>query len=175
MIINKKFLATVGLLSVVIFMAMAPAPKEEEHKFTNLKVLPKNITGKQLDAVMDDWAHSLNVRCGFCHARNEETKKMDFASDAKPEKDMARHMYKMMNNINKKYFEAKKDSLGMMMTTGVNCYSCHRGVANPEVVAAPAPPRRNGPGGPPPGPGTPPTGGQGAPPSGNTPPAPPQK
>ncbi|AMR33212.1 hypothetical protein A0256_18205 [Mucilaginibacter sp. PAMC 26640] len=157
---------------------MTPARQEEEHKFTNLKVLPKNITDRQLDAVMDEWAHSLNVRCNFCHARNETTNKMDFASDAKPEKDMARHMYKMMNDINKKYFEAKKDSLGMMMTTGINCYSCHRGVSHPEVVAAPAPPRRGGPGqgpgGPPPGgmggPGTPPPAGQGT-----TPPAPPQK
>lgn len=174
MTINKKLIATLGLLSVVITMAMTPAPKEEEHKFTNLKVLPKKITDKQLDEVMDEWAHALGVRCNFCHERNQTTNKMDFASDAKPEKDMARHMYKMMNDLNKKYFGAKKDSLGMMITSGVNCYSCHRGVSHPEVVAAPAPPHRNGPGGPPaPGtgaPGTPPAGGQGS----TTPPVPPQ-
>nr|WP_294949790.1 c-type cytochrome [uncultured Mucilaginibacter sp.] len=167
MTINKKLFATAALLSIVAFMAMSPAPQpEEEHKFTNLKVLPKHITDKQLDAVMDEWAHSLNVRCNFCHARNETTNKMDFASDAKPEKEEARHMYKMMNDINKKYFEAKKDSLGMMMKTGVNCYSCHRGNSHPEVVAPPAPQRR-GPGGPPPG------GQGGTPPAGS--PAPPQK
>jgi hypothetical protein len=178
MTINKKLFATAALLSLVAFMAMSPAPKqEEEHKFQNLKVLPKNITDKQLDAVMDEWAHSLGVRCNFCHVRNETTNKMDFPNDAKPEKDMARHMYKMMNDINKKYFEAKKDSLGMMMKTGVNCYSCHRGVSHPEVVAPPSPQRR-GPGGPPPGPGGPPPGAPGAtPPAGSPPPppAPPQK
>jgi hypothetical protein len=167
MIINKKLLASVTLLSVVVFMAMSPAPQPEEHKFKNLKVLPKHITDKQLDAVMDEWAHSLNVQCNFCHVRDEQAHKMDFASDAKPEKDMARHMYKMMNDINKKYFEAKKDSLGMMTQTGINCYSCHRGVSHPEVVAPPAPQRR-GPGGPPPGPGGPPPGGPGAqPPAGS--------
>lgn len=172
MTINKKLLAILSLLCVVGFMAMSP-PAEEEHKFTNLKVLPKKITDKQLDAVMDEWAHSLNVRCNFCHVRNNETNKMDFANDAKPEKEMARHMYKMMGDINKKYFGAKKDSLGMVIQTGVNCYTCHRGVAHPEVVNAPAPPRRGGQGGPPPGgqAGPPPAGGQGgtppqAPPTG---------
>ena len=158
--INKKLLATLGLLTIVVFMAMSP-PQEKKHEFTNIKVLPKHITDRQLDHVMDEWAHSLGVRCNFCHARNEETKKMDFASDAKPEKEMARHMYKMMNSINKKYFEAKKDSTGMMMTSGINCYSCHRGVSHPEVVMAPNPrrgpgPGQGGPGGPPPGQGGPP-------------------
>jgi hypothetical protein len=178
MTINRKLFAIAAILSVVTFMAMSPAPKDDEHKFENIKVLPKKITGEQLHAVMDEWSQSLGVRCNFCHARNETTNKMDFASDAKPEKDMARHMYKMMNDINKKYFEAKKDSLGFMTQTGINCNSCHRGISHPEVVK---PMRRGpGPGGPPPGsmsgPGGPPPAG-GTPPAGSPPPspAPPQK
>jgi hypothetical protein len=169
MTINKKLFATIGLLAIVVFMAMTP-PQEEEHKYKNLKVLPKNITDKQMHEVMEEWEHALGAGCSFCHVRNEETKKMDFAADGKPEKDMARHMYKMMNDINKKYFEAKKDSTGMMMTTGVNCNSCHHGVSHPEVVQASA--GRKGPGGPPPGGGP-----GGLPPAGGTPPpaAPPQK
>lgn len=170
MTINKKLFTIASLLSVVAFMAMSPAPPPEEHKFENLKVLPKHITGEQLHEVMDGWNVALGVRCNFCHVRNEETKKMEFANDAKPEKNMARHMYKMMNGINKKYFEAKKDSLGMMAQTGINCNTCHRGTSHPEIVK---PPKR----GPGPGPGMPPPGGQGAPPAGNPPPppAPPQK
>jgi hypothetical protein len=80
---------------------------------------------------------------------------MDFASDAKPEKETARYMYKMTAKINKKFFKAEKDSLGMVMSTGVNCNTCHRGTAHPEVKI---PEREHkGPGGPPPGaPGTPP-------------------
>ncbi|MBK0378968.1 c-type cytochrome [Mucilaginibacter segetis] len=133
--INKKLLATLSLLSIVIFMAMSPPQAEE--KFKNLKVLPKNISHDDLHRVMDEWEHSLGVHCSFCHARNEETKKMDFASDAKPEKEMARHMYKMMTMLNKKYFKAQKDSIGMYTETGVNCYTCHRGDAHPEVVSPP--------------------------------------
>jgi nitrate/TMAO reductase-like tetraheme cytochrome c subunit len=160
--INKKLLATFGLLSVVAFMAMSPAKQEEKEKpkFTNLKVLPKNISDKQLHNIMDEWAHALGARCSFCHVRNEETKKMDFASDAKPEKEMARHMFKMVAMLNKKYFEAKKDSTGMIMETGVNCNTCHKGVSHPEIDKASE--QKNGPR---PGSvqGGPPSAGQGTP------------
>jgi hypothetical protein len=147
MLINKKIWVTLGLASVVTIVALTSmAPDKEE--FKNLKVLPKHITDKQLDNVMDEWAHSLGVHCNFCHVRNEAEKKMDFVSDAKPEKEMARKMYKMMNKINQKYFEAKKDSLGMVLNSGVNCYTCHRGESHPEVKV---PEGRKGPAGPPPG------------------------
>lgn len=155
--INKKILATFGLLSVVAVIAMAPAKQQEKEqpKFTNLKVLPKRISGERLHETMDEWSKSLGVRCGFCHARNEDTKKMDFASDAKPEKQMARHMFKMTAMLNKKYFEAKKDSIGMVMATGVNCNTCHRGTTHPELVKVGGErgprPGQGGPGGPPPG------------------------
>lgn len=147
--VNKKLLVTLGLLSIVVFGAMTNI-KPQDEGFKNLKVLPKNISGENLHKVMEDWEHSLGVHCNFCHARNEETKKMDWASDAKPEKAMARDMYKMMNKINQKYFHAKKDSLGMIMQSGVNCNTCHRGTAHPEVMV----PDGKGPGGqpgPPPG------------------------
>jgi photosynthetic reaction center cytochrome c subunit len=154
MLINKKIIATLGLSSVITFVAltsMAPA----DPVFKNLKVLPKDLTMKQLDGVMDEWAHSLGVRCNFCHTFDAAAKKMDFASDAKPEKEMAREMFGMMNKINKKYFKAKKDSLGMMMHSGINCYTCHRGNSHPEVTL----PQREmrGPGNPvpPANPGTP--------------------
>ena len=67
--------------------------------------------------------------------RNEETKKMDWALDGKPEKEMARKMYKMTADLNKKYFDAGKDSTGMVMQVGVNCNMCHNGNAHPELKA----------------------------------------
>ncbi|MEZ2334519.1 c-type cytochrome [Mucilaginibacter sp. RCC_168] len=146
---NRKIIATLGLLSVVVLGAMTSmTPKKpQDDGFKNLKVLPKNITGDNLHKVMEEWEHSLGVHCNFCHVRNDETKKMDWASDAKPEKEMARDMFKMMNKINQKYFHAKKDSLGMVMQSGVNCNTCHRGTAHPEVVI----PAGGAPGGMPPG------------------------
>lgn len=167
--ITKMLAIVLGLSSVVTIVAFTSMVPQEEG-FKNLKVLPKNIAPGKLDHLMDEWSASLGVRCNFCHVRDEVAKHMDFANDAKPEKGMAREMYKMMNKINKEYFEAKKDSLGMMMTTGVNCNSCHRGVAHPEVKL---PEMHKGPGGPPPGlPGTGTPPGMITPPSGlGTPPS----
>lgn len=164
MMINKKIAIAAGLFGAVALSIAASMPQErQEPKLVNLKVFPKNIPYKVLDHTMDVWAASLGVHCNFCHARNEQTNKMDFASDAKPEKNMAREMYKMAAKINKKFFKAQKDSLGMVMESSVNCYTCHNGTAHPE---AKIPERRRGPGGPPPGtnpgppPGNPPSGGQ---------------
>lgn len=120
-----------GLTSLIIFGALASMPPEPE-KAKNLKVLPKNLTHKQLDHIMDQWKAALGVKCNFCHVRNTETNKMDFANDAKPEKLMAREMYKMMGKINKKYFKAGKDSLGMVIETGISCITCHNGMEHPE-------------------------------------------
>lgn len=163
--LNKKLLAVIGLSSGVLFMAMSPATKKaDEPKFKNLKVLPKNITGEEMHKTMEEWEHALGARCSFCHERNEQTKKMDFASDAKPEKQMAREMYKMTQAINKKYFHSKKDSTGMVVESNVNCYSCHRGVSHPEIIRASELPRAQRPEGqapagtPPPPPPTPPAG-----------------
>ncbi len=160
MLINRKIIATLALSSVVTLVALTSMAPNDPPQFKNLKVLPKKITFKQLGGIMDEWAHSLGVHCTFCHVRDSIAKKMDFASDAKPEKEMARSMFKMMNKINEKYFEAKKDSLGMVTHSGINCYTCHRGTSHPEVTLPVV--QRMGPGTPTmPGPGVivaPPTG-----------------
>jgi len=152
-------MATAALLSGVVLLASMSSSQQqqEEKEFKNIKVLPKHLTERQLDAVMNQWSRSLGVRCNFCHAQ-------DKASDEKPEKLMARKMYEMTAKINSKYFDAKKDSLGMMMQKEVSCYSCHRGASHPEVKLPPPPPRgQGGPG----GQGGRGPGGQGSAPNGN--------
>ncbi len=156
-----------GLCSIVTIVALTSMAPDDPG-FKNVKVLPKTLTDQQLHQVMREWAVSLGVRCDFCHAADPAGKGLDFASDAKPEKEMARHMFKMMSKINAKYFKAEKDSLGMMAKTGINCYTCHRGSSHPEVKL---PEMRRGPA---PAPGVPPPGGT---PPGSTPPdgAPPKQ
>jgi len=157
MMISKKLTITAGLFGAMALgiAASIPQPQEKEPpKLVNLKVFPKNIPFRVLDHTMDEWSASLGVHCNFCHVRNEQTKKMDFASDAKPEKETARHMFQMTSKINKKFFKAEKDSLGMVMQSSVNCNTCHHGTAHPEIKI---PERPHGPGGPPPaGAGSPP-------------------
>ena len=115
---RKTIVVSVLLISMVAICVAFSAPPERKYK--NLKILSKNISEKELDSVMHTFTRGLGVRCDFCHVPTAD-RKMDFASDAKPEKESARYMYKMMAKINKKYFKAEKDSLGMVMTTGVNC------------------------------------------------------
>ena len=110
-----------------------PPPPQGPPHYQNLKVLSKKLTHQQLGKVMEMWATSLGVHCNFCHEHNDQTNKMDFASDAKPEKEMARHMFQMTSKINKKFFKAEKDSLGMVIESAVNCNTCHRGNSHPEL------------------------------------------
>jgi len=162
--LKRKLLVPLSLLAAISISVAATLPQQEREppKLVNLKVFPKNIPYRVLDHTMDEWSASLGVRCNFCHVRDAATGKMDFPNDAKPEKTAARHMYLMMSKINKKYFDAKKDSLGMVITAGINCYTCHRGDSHPEVKV---PEEHHGPGGPPPGGmppgGAPPAGGKG--------------
>ncbi len=118
---------------------------KEDPLYKNLKVLPKNINKEQLDSVMHHFTASLNVKCNYCHVRNEETKKMDFASDDNKHKLVARDMIKMMHKINDKYFDvtgSKKDRLNTQLM--VTCYTCHHGATDP-VTKAPKPePRPQG-------------------------------
>lgn len=147
---NKKLLIPIVLISGAITLAsmtmINQQPQQQERvdpPVTNLKVLPKKLTFRQVDHIMDNWSAALGVRCNFCHEPNVNGKGMNFASDAKPEKQMAREMYLMSAKLNKKYFKDTKDSLGVAKLGSVNCYTCHRGVAHLE--AATWPERKHGP------------------------------
>lgn len=90
------------IASVIIFQAFTTL---YEPPFKNLQILPKDISGHDLDSVMHHFTAALGVKCNFCHVRNEEAKQMDFASDDKPEKKIARKMMLMAIDINKNYFK----------------------------------------------------------------------
>jgi len=154
---NKRIItAVVLILSVVALASMTaiqqqpqvPQQQRVDPKLVNIKVL-KKMTYRQVDHLMDEWQSALGVRCNFCHANDPTTNKINYSLDTKPEKQMARDMYQMAAKINSKYFKAKKDTLGAVMESSVNCYSCHHGVSHPEISLMenrPRPPR-NGPGG----------------------------
>ncbi|HUY80162.1 MAG TPA: c-type cytochrome [Acidobacteriaceae bacterium] len=98
---------------------------------TNLKVLPKNITGKQLMTIMHGFKGALGVECSFCHAGNPATHHMNFASDEKPEKNIARTMLRMTHEINMKYLSTVHVSDAAANQKMVTCGTCHRGHAIP--------------------------------------------
>lgn len=117
------------VLTVVLMSAFMPqGPKHPG----NLKILPKDISHEELDKIMDGYCAALGVKCKFCHAADAaDPKKIDFASDARHEKIIARSMMQMTVKINKKYFHIKDaDHTGAVLA--VSCMTCHNGNAHPE-------------------------------------------
>ena len=100
----------------------APQEKTVEQVQKNIKVLT-GMPQSQLIPVMNYFAASMGRRCNFCHVNNQG--QWDYASDAKPEKDQAREMIKMVLDTNKNYFKGILE---------VSCYTCHRGVNHPLSV-----------------------------------------
>ncbi len=101
--------------------------------FTNLKVLPKNISREQLDRVMGSFTEGLGVRCDFCHVRDTThlvrgRPRMDFASDKKENKKTARVMLQMVQDINAKYLTQLEGGSDLH----VQCFTCHHGNKTPE-------------------------------------------
>ncbi len=128
------FVVAIGFM-LSAFMPQQPEPQQPhpEFKAQNLKVLPKNITKDEIDEVMDGFKVALGVKCGFCHAsRADDPKKLDFASDEKPEKLMARKMMKMTAKINKKYFHEPGMDGAML---AISCNTCHNGKEKPQTLA----------------------------------------
>jgi hypothetical protein len=128
---RKKIFAVTVFISLIVFgIAATTPPDEPKHK--NLKILPKNISKEDLDKVMDGFKEALGVKCNFCHAPEADSTShhLDFPSDAKPEKNIARHMMKMTAKINKKYFSLYKDESGNTVPA-ISCITCHRGNPHP--------------------------------------------
>jgi hypothetical protein len=133
MIHYKKILVAATLSAFMIVGMAATRPADDKPK-RNLKVLPKDISHDDLDKVMDSWKAALGVKCNFCHAPSKDStsRRPDFASDAKPEKNIARHMFRMTAKINKKYFSFDKDDKGNTVPA-ISCMTCHRGSPHPEA------------------------------------------
>ncbi|MBW8685317.1 c-type cytochrome [Chitinophaga rhizophila] len=118
-------------LSLVLAATLCSLSLPPEEKAKNLKVLPKNISHDDLIKEMRGYNKALGVKCDYCHAKQADNpQKMDFASDAKEEKEIARDMLKMTYRINKKFFKSGKDEKGMQVMT-VTCYTCHNGQKEP--------------------------------------------
>ncbi|MES2275620.1 MAG: c-type cytochrome [Bacteroidota bacterium] len=128
--INKKLVVIVTLGAIVVITAAATKP--EPARYTNLKVLPKNISSRDLQSMMtDDFEDGLGVSCGFCHANNKDGHGLDFASDAKPEKQITRTMMRMTLGINKKWLKNKHAKLGDAALV-IQCTTCHKGQPFPD-------------------------------------------
>ena len=125
MFFKKKYVVILGLGSTIAIPGAALPSANNEYK--NLKVLPENISSKDLSKIMiDDFEDGLGVSCAFCHSLGKDSLRLDYASDAKPEKQIARRMMTMTLGINRKYFKFKHPMIGDS-TLVINCITCHNG------------------------------------------------
>jgi hypothetical protein len=144
---SLRFLAVVSLAvaAAAFGQAQAPTPpaggggqRPPMPAPSNLKVLPKDMSGQQVIAIMRAWEGELGVECSYCHTANRAER----ASDANPVKDRARVMMKMTASINNDYLSQLTDP---KPGNGVNCGTCHRGMAKPAVFVPPPPAPRTPP------------------------------
>jgi cytochrome c553 len=143
--------AAMALLTAAFFAAVAIAqatqaapsqagspPPRNFPAPTNLKVLPKNLTGQQVHEIMEKWEGSLGAHCNTCHTPDPNNigpngrPRLNYADDSKPEKSTARLMYKMTEDINGNYISMFENS-----GAPVTCGTCHRGHTSPEPFAIP--------------------------------------
>ena len=101
----------------------------------NLKVLSEEFTGRRLGGVMRGFIIGLGVRCGHCHVGvdGNPLSSFDFASDENPNKDRAREMLRMVEDI--------KGHLQKIEPSGVRrveltCLTCHGGRTRPITLSA---------------------------------------
>jgi len=108
---------------------------------TNLKVLPKDMNGDQVHEMMHKWADALGAECSTCHAVDPARKMpngqpaLNYADDSKPEKNAARLMYRMVQDINKNYVSMVQNENGG--GAPVSCGTCHRGHVDPPLFIPP--------------------------------------
>lgn len=120
------------ILASIIFLSSVLSQAQIPDKFTNLQVLPKLISKEKLVGTMRSFTEALGVNCGFCHADQEGTNKLDFASDKKNEKEEARIMLKMVMGINRDYLSQLSEYTKDVMQ--VKCVTCHRGNKKPVML-----------------------------------------
>ena len=131
---GKKYLivsALAGFVVIAVAATKPPATKRADNKFTNLKVLPKDISEKEMNKIMvDEFEDALGVSCNFCHAKQKDSEKLDYASDENPQKENARNMMRMTLEINQKYFMVKHPLIGDS-SLQITCNNCHQGQPYP--------------------------------------------
>lgn len=106
-------------------------PRPQMHvpdKFTNLKVFPKDVKKDDLVRAMRAFSQGLGVRCDHCHVLTPESQ--DFASDKKPEKQMARGMMGLVHKLNTDFFTYKD-------APKATCFMCHHGEKKPTLMPPP--------------------------------------
>jgi hypothetical protein len=94
-----------------------------ESVYRNIKVFKTMPAGRLIRVMNDGFGRSLGVTCTHCHVPGR------WASDEKPQKQIARDMIAMVNQINTQLLPKIPNLKGP--EPGVSCATCHRGMVKP--------------------------------------------
>jgi tetratricopeptide (TPR) repeat protein len=118
-----------------LLLTGTPAAAQFPDKFTNLKVLPKEISKHELESTMRGFAFALGVRCDHCHVDKKAPEKgLDFPADDKDAKKTARVMLQMVAAINHDYISKVFKTPPSSTAIQVQCVTCHHGLAQPQPL-----------------------------------------
>src|SRR5262245_2161720 len=124
-----------GMVAAILCLGVAVGRAQviPEH-FSNLEVLPKDITPEDLRATMAGFTRALGVRCSYCHVSQEgkPPRPEDYALDDKLTKRKARDMLRMTKDINDIYLTRLESRATPQLT--VRCITCHHGVPQPRTL-----------------------------------------
>jgi len=129
---SAKFFLLIALLCA------APSLAQQQDVFAdpqNLKVLPGDISSRELGDAMKSFAMGLGVRCETCHVGEpgQPLETFDFASDEKDMKRKARVMIGMVQEINGG-FVTELNAIEEASRVEVRCVTCHRGLQQPRLI-----------------------------------------
>jgi tetratricopeptide (TPR) repeat protein len=133
-------MSTPALRSILILSLVLLVPGQAEgqipEEFTNLQVLPENISRGELMGVMRGFSMATGLRCSSCHLGEEGQpfSTYDFASDERAGKRKAREMMRMVADINSRYLAMLPDRRSPGID--VSCVTCHGGVRRPETIGS---------------------------------------
>lgn len=131
---NEGARAAFVITMVTAAMTVGETPVASQ-EYTNLQVLPTDITRSELNQIMLDNLLGLglprraNEGCLFCHSGSMDvpSREWDWASDEKPEKIKARAMMAMVRDINDRHLSG----IDRSWNSEVGCYTCHAARTNP--------------------------------------------
>lgn len=127
----RAWMAVTSLVLTLVATG-TPATAQIPERFENLQVLPREIARDSLLSIMRGFSFALGVRCVHCHVGedNPTLAGVDFKSDDRAPKRVAREMLRMVADINARLtsLPARESPLS------VRCMTCHRGVARPITI-----------------------------------------
>ena len=114
--------------------AAQPPGKWPPDSLVNVQVIPRTTQPVQVWGMMRNIAGALGVSCTFCHVGSDTAplERIDFATDEKRNKRVARQMMRMVQEVNNRL-----DTIPSRPTptVAVTCITCHRGINRPVALA----------------------------------------